>query len=287
MKDQSKRESVVVTPDIARHWLETLADYQRKASSKDVDLYARMMKEGKWDENVPQAICFDTDGRLCDGQHRLMAVVASGASIKFDVIRGMTRETFLRLDQGRRRTAAEFINVKYSAHISALISRIIAIKSHATFSSLCMKTATRDKVLREDIVAEYQKNPMYYTQLVEKARKLYRNVRIASPSTIAFAIWSEQLLDNDDLLDSFIREACDVETAERCVLYMRQLINTRKLDAPDSQKVNKWGVGVFLKSYELYKRGEYTKRMSGISQFLDKYDARVNEALEKEYGGKQ
>lgn len=284
MGDPSKRESVTVTPDIARHWLETLADYQRKASTKDVDLYARAMKEGKWDENVPQAICFDTDGRLCDGQHRLMAVVASGASIKFDVIRGITRETFLRLDQGRRRTAAEFIAVKHSNHIAALISRIIALKSHGTFSMLCMKTSTRDRVLREDIVAEYQKNPMYYTQLIEEARKLYRNVRIASPAAIAFAIWSEQLLDNDDILDSFIREACDVETTDRCVLYMRQLINTKRLDTPDSQRISRWCIGVFLKSYELYKRGEYTKRMSGITQFIDKYDARVNEALEKEYG---
>jgi hypothetical protein len=72
-------ETVLVTPQIAEHWLESNV-LNRQVRKSRVRTYARDMAAGKWQFNT-QGITFATDGTLIDGQHRLKAVVESGASV--------------------------------------------------------------------------------------------------------------------------------------------------------------------------------------------------------------
>jgi hypothetical protein len=66
------------------------------------------MKAGRWLE-THQGIAFDTDGRLIDGRHRLMAVAASGVTVRMWVFPEQTRETFDVIDTGYARAAAQFL----------------------------------------------------------------------------------------------------------------------------------------------------------------------------------
>ncbi len=279
MTEYEKREIVLVTPEVAERWLNTNADYQRRKNKGDISAYAKMMAEGKWDENVPQAICFDTEGKLCDGQHRLEAIIESGKSIRFEVRRNMSKETFGRLDQGRKRTASDFISAKNASHISSLINRVLAMKAkRRSFSYLCLTTATRYEILREDIVSEYNKNSDYYDELVNKALKIYRNVRVAPPAAIAFAIWSEQILNNDEKMGDFIYEICNIGTTEKTVQFMKQVINNKRI-AGNGRNLDRWGIGVFLRSYELYQQDDYRNCLNKVTSFLDQYDKRMDAAL--------
>ncbi len=72
---------VAVTPDTARRWLQRnginrpLRDYR-------INLYASEMVAGRWTVDA-SAICFDSQDRLLNGQHRLHAVVRSNRTIHF------------------------------------------------------------------------------------------------------------------------------------------------------------------------------------------------------------
>ena len=46
------------------------------------------MQDGKWRLNG-KTICFDSTGRLLNGQHRLSAVVRSGVTLTTVVVRGL------------------------------------------------------------------------------------------------------------------------------------------------------------------------------------------------------
>ena len=72
-------ETVLVTPEIAESWLKANVRNRQVRKSR-VRTYARDMSRGGWLFNT-QGITFATDGTLIDGQHRLMAVVESGASV--------------------------------------------------------------------------------------------------------------------------------------------------------------------------------------------------------------
>lgn len=77
----------VITPEEAQAYLDNNAKH-RPIKEKKVAEYMGEMKDGKWRLNG-KTICFDTTGRLLNGQHRLSAVVASGVSLTTVVVRGL------------------------------------------------------------------------------------------------------------------------------------------------------------------------------------------------------
>ena len=59
-----------ITPILAESYLERNQLGNRHVTMRRVRLYAQMMREGKWELNG-EAIIFDEDGHLMNGQHRL------------------------------------------------------------------------------------------------------------------------------------------------------------------------------------------------------------------------
>lgn len=64
------------------------------------------MSAGRWTQ-CTAPIAFFEDGDLADGQHRLWAVVESGQSQKFLVIRGLSRKDGLNIDTGLNRSLVD------------------------------------------------------------------------------------------------------------------------------------------------------------------------------------
>lgn len=75
-------KKVRVTPAMAQEWLKNQV-LNRTPSNAVVAKYAKAMADGVWlcDPQVP--LRFDSDGRLVDGQHRLMAASAFRAGVDF------------------------------------------------------------------------------------------------------------------------------------------------------------------------------------------------------------
>lgn len=92
---------VSVTPELARKWLDTNIQNNRRVIMGKVDKWAKVMQEGKWRLGDP--ILFDKDGRLFQGQHRLHAVIKSGATVDFVVIHGYDEECAQVVDLGVNR----------------------------------------------------------------------------------------------------------------------------------------------------------------------------------------
>lgn len=91
-----------VTPTVAEKWLMANRS-NRPIRQHTVNAYARDMMNGKWDEDsMDGIISFDTNGCLVNGQHRLRAIIRSGATLRLYVAhdvkgvifdRGATRST--------------------------------------------------------------------------------------------------------------------------------------------------------------------------------------------------
>jgi hypothetical protein len=103
---------MLVTPETAADWLENRNVKNRSKSSVTARRYARLIEAKRW-KCTHQGIAFDREGWLIDGQHRLMATVATGIPVKLFVIPfvdGMDDETFDVLDSGHKRQAAQLLN---------------------------------------------------------------------------------------------------------------------------------------------------------------------------------
>lgn len=95
---------------IAQDFLKTNFLNNRKLSMPKVKLYAKEMLAGEWsaDSNM---ICFDSEGCLINGQHRLHAVVLSDTTQTFVIARNMPTEAARAFDQGRARNQVDRINI--------------------------------------------------------------------------------------------------------------------------------------------------------------------------------
>lgn len=91
----------IITPEIASKILDNNKG-NRKPNGAVVKRYAQMMLNGDW-ETTHQGIAIGSDGRLLDGQHRLMAVAVSGVTVKILVSRGVPTHQYYIFDAGYKR----------------------------------------------------------------------------------------------------------------------------------------------------------------------------------------
>jgi len=94
-----------VSPALAEEWLKMNTNNRKKRPST-VKKYARAMRDGAW-KLTHQGIAFDEDNRLLDGQHRLEAIVQSGATVEMLVCFDVSRDVFAFIDDGAIRNSAD------------------------------------------------------------------------------------------------------------------------------------------------------------------------------------
>lgn len=111
-----------VGPDQASKWLEVNISNRTVRPSR-VKQYAEAMSHGQW-LYTADPIRFDEDGRLIDGQHRLMAVVRSEATVEMQVVRGLSREAQDAVDTGAARTASDALKVRGFKHTAQLAATV-------------------------------------------------------------------------------------------------------------------------------------------------------------------
>lgn len=112
---------MLVTPEIATDWLDNRNINNRSKSNVTARRYGRSIVAKRW-KCTHQGIAFDRDGWLIDGQHRLMAIVATGIPAKLFIIpfvEGMDDNTFDVLDSGHKRHASQLLKGKGSTAVAA------------------------------------------------------------------------------------------------------------------------------------------------------------------------
>jgi len=103
-----------ITPNKAELYLNRNT-CNRKLRDARVDKYAHDMRNGAWTQcTVP--IAFYDNGDIADGQHRLWAIIESGAPQKFYVMRELPREAGLNIDTGDSRTLVDNARISGSNH---------------------------------------------------------------------------------------------------------------------------------------------------------------------------
>lgn len=102
-----RSEVVKVGPDLAVKWLEKNVK-NRKPITRKINEYARDMAAGKW-LLTGEAIKFDYNDVLLDGQNRLYAVIQSGTTVEFLVVFGLNPEAQDVMDVGSARLASQML----------------------------------------------------------------------------------------------------------------------------------------------------------------------------------
>lgn len=190
-----------LTPALAEKWLgRNLGN--RKMKDRAVQQYARDMRNGRW-ETTGEAVKFDWNGRLIDGQNRCMAVIESGATIRVLVIKGLPPEVQGKLDQGVKRSGADALKFAgYEGNVSAIAAaaRIAMARENGGLkqsTSVFLPTVSTGEL--QDWVAE---NPEI-TNAVALASRTYKQIG-AQPAALAYCIFALEAIDGTDAVEFFM-----------------------------------------------------------------------------------
>lgn len=134
---------ITVTPARAQEWLQN--NFRNRPLVEDlVVAYARDMTNGEW-VATHQGIAFNDKDELIDGQHRLHAIVRSGALIRMMVtfglpaqIEGKEMTTMDAVDRGRARSVADQLKIQHALKDGTAIA-MICIR----LAALCSNERTR------------------------------------------------------------------------------------------------------------------------------------------------
>lgn len=136
-----------IGPAVAAKYMEKNKN-PRSVRQSHVDKYVRIIQAGEF--RTAQSIGFDLDGYLRDGQHRLLAIIATGTPVQMWVIRNMSEDEVLAIDQGEKRNNSVILSVDTRAGaVITLASTIMAGSSRAPLTSelMCVRDAILDSCM--------------------------------------------------------------------------------------------------------------------------------------------
>jgi hypothetical protein len=153
-----KTQWMDITPALAREWLKNNFG-NRKISDDTVKAYARDMAAGVWTA-THQGIAFNDRDELIDGQHRLLAIILSGVTVRMLVTFGLPAKidghemtTMDAVDRHRPRSVSNQLRIQHGMKNGPAIAMI-----GASLAVLCQPERTRrlsvDQTLK--IYAEFR-----------------------------------------------------------------------------------------------------------------------------------
>ncbi|MFL1999513.1 hypothetical protein [Microbacterium sp. A1-JK] len=200
-------EYVFVTPELAATWLALNVDRNRNVKKSRIGGYVRDIQNDSW-VITGEAIKFDTEGRLIDGQNRCHAIVAAGQGAWALVARGISQDALVVLDSGSARNTGDMLVITGLAdkadakdvgaiarlHVAWTAGDVKHAASHIGGSSQLTKTEMAEAVLaipNIEFAARY-------------ARGMYRYLRLpVSAMGVAFLEFNK--LSVDDTAEFFNR----------------------------------------------------------------------------------
>jgi len=180
---------VEVTPDTAAKWLgQNIGN--RNLRRQKVLQYARDMRESNW-QLSGQAIQFDWDGRLIDGQHRLEAVIESGVTIQALVVKGLDPRSREVIDTGAKRSASDalkFAGFAQDPTLLAAVARLADARENGYLRTAM--AASVPSLSNPDVIAWAERNAEVGSAIL-LARRTYRAINI-QPSVWAYCLFEIQ-----------------------------------------------------------------------------------------------
>lgn len=151
MSQSIKTQIVIITAGEAKKLLGNNT-HNRSISKGNIETIKTSLLRGEWKLNG-EAIKIAKDGKILDGQHRLLACAETGISFKTLLVTGLENETQDTMDSGKSRSHADVLSLagyKNAHALSALVTATIRAEQwhlRAAFLSTGAYPVTRKQVL--------------------------------------------------------------------------------------------------------------------------------------------
>lgn len=198
---------VYVTPEMAGEWLTLNIDRNRNVKKSRISGYVRDIQSDNW-VLTGEAIKFDVNGRLVDGQNRCHAIVAAGRGAWALVVRGLSEEALVVLDSGSARNTGDMLIVtglaeKADAKDVGAIARLYVAWKGGDVKHAASNLGGSSQLTKTEM-AEAVMGIANIEFAARHARLMYRYLRLPV-SALGVAFLEFSAIDVDDTVEFFNR----------------------------------------------------------------------------------
>jgi len=250
----------VITPAMAKEWLEKNNKNNRRISPNRVKALVKTMKNEKFILS-PDAIAFDGNGRLTNGQHRLTACIEANEPIECMVLRNVVKESFMVTDIGLQKRGQHALETSgyVSAQLLAGVCRMVHCAEETGVKWAWhggIRSVTPNEIV--DIAQRYPK----LVEICNKSKELSGREKINCPaSVIAYALWvSHEAKQYHEMLDFLTRVSLGAGlTVMSPELALQRRLN--KFDGFHGRTVNNEQCALILKAFIAKQKKEKVERL--------------------------
>lgn len=252
-------QAMMVTPEMASEMLSHGRDIQRRVRWTKVRRYARTMARGKWTLTT-QAIGFDIDGNLENGQHRLLAVVESGVSIPAFVIVGLPKEAYEYEDAPVPRNAADYLGQFLPDHLRKNLPLLTSVIKVLIIYERIERFVQRSGSETEDIGRrDYLEFALNHPEIQESIRIATRQslTGLAATATTRAALhFLFDLVDDEDADAFFNMLGSGAGMHERHpVLVLRNQLIKMRMETGKSIPQQSYIAALMIKAWNAWREG--------------------------------
>lgn len=260
-------ERVTVTPEVAKNLLQRNYDGNRRVRNHVVEKYSSDMASGMFHPDANGLVIVDKNGVMIDGQHRMLAIIATGRTYDMDIRFDADSEAFTMIDSGSARTAADVIGGKYSI-VKAAISKI-ALEYTEGDLSLQGLLQTHGKRTKAETVRFFERNADRVEQAATYYESLRHSLRKSTPRVTGLCMYLT-IYDYASEIQYIVDEARKHVPSDRSVLAYKMAYQDsilRETMTPEKQFVM---LARLIKSVsdggEFHDAGNYTRSLSKMDR---------------------
>lgn len=270
-----KRE--VITPERAEYYL-GLNEGNRTPRKTVISAYAADMAGGRWNDSpdIITPIMISREGRLIDGQHRLLAVKKSGVPVAMWVQTDCDDLVYRWLDAGVKRSAADQIDSAYAKIVAAIASRAVATIDGTGGLSIILNGGMGNsyRVTRQQIIDYAEKNTERLMALARDGQMMRRAVSTGHPTTYGYFLWLLDWLGRAALIEDFVADFCQSASSSKTLVACKGTIQKAALSNTGTV-YPKWILGTLLCAYDHYCEGDDITVLKNSKSFNDRYERMI------------
>lgn len=249
-----KTDIVTITPDLANKLLEQNIG-NRKVSKTNYARVLEAMRNGEWELNG-EAIKIARNGRILDGQHRLIVAAENDFTFQTLIVYGLPDSTQDTMDTGKARSANDVLSIHgypSANNIASIITGIIRDERWGLKAAVST-TSGGYAVTPKQVLARAQEDPSL-VELMQYATRL-RSKAGLSAKLIGILFYHFSKIDQDDA-EFFFEKLANGENLERGnpILTLRELLAALKKNQRGT--VNQTYIAaVTIKAWNKFRDGE-------------------------------
>jgi hypothetical protein len=247
------RFRLLVTPAMAKTWLETTNIRNRPISEMHWMKLWLDIAEGRWRYNG-EPISFGTNGALLNGQHRLKACAEGDTPIDTDVIFGLDPDAMSTIDIGKVRTAANIAHLDgiQNATVACAAAHLILLHENGGIQQLGNKQVEPSKTK----VNERVRTDHRISDIAGRAGGMGRGLASPRAMTLCYYLFSAQ---NPELAEHFFERLASGAglTKHDPVYLLRERLRTNSAGKAKLPLLEI--VALFFKAWIAYRNGKPVK----------------------------